>query len=68
VLPLKGKWELDHLYRIATNSMLANGGHHQKMFLQGQELQVHGSQFETIKQWITRNSPIRTPERGRITM
>lgn len=68
VSPLEGKWELDYLYRIATNSMLANGGHHQKVFLQGQELQVHGSQFETIKQWITRHSPIKTPERGRIMM
>ena len=62
------KWERDHLYRVATNSMLAKGGHNQRTFLQGQDLQEHGSQFEAIKLWIACNSPIRTPQPGRITL
>jgi len=66
--PTEGKWELDHLYRVATNLMLANGGHNQRTFLQGQDLQEHGSQYEAIKLWMTHNSPIRTPQRGRITL
>ena len=61
-----GEWRLDHLYVIATNSMLAAGGHNQRTFLQGQNLQEHGSQFEAIKLWITHNSPVRTPNLGRI--
>ena len=68
VEPTEGKWELDHLYRVATNSMLANGGHNQRTFLQGQELKEHGSQFEAIKLWMADNSPIRTPQCGRITL
>jgi len=64
----EGKWEPDRLYRVATNSMLAKGGHNQRTFSQGQDLQEHGSQFEAIKLWIAQNSPIRTPLRGRITL
>ena len=37
------------LYRVATNSMFAKGGHNQRTFLQGHDLQEHGSQFEAIK-------------------
>ncbi len=67
VEPTESKWELDQLYRVATNSMLAKGGHNQYTFLQGQDLQARGSQFEAIKLWIAQNSPIRTPPLGRIT-
>ncbi|MHB9080705.1 MAG: bifunctional metallophosphatase/5'-nucleotidase [Pirellulaceae bacterium] len=66
--PSEGKWELDQLYLVVTNSMLAKGGHNQHTFSQGKELKEHGSQYEAIKLWITRNSPIRTPECGRITL
>jgi len=44
----EGKWELDRLYRVATNSMLAKGGHNQRTFLQGQDLQEHGSQLKRL--------------------
>jgi 2',3'-cyclic-nucleotide 2'-phosphodiesterase (5'-nucleotidase family) len=62
-----GNWELDQLYRVATNSMLAKGGHNQRTLLQGKNMQEHGAQFDAIKLWITRNSPIRTPKTGRIS-
>lgn len=64
----EGKWKLDHLYRVVTNSMLAKGGHNQRTLLQGENVQEHGSQYEAIKLWIIQNSPIRTPRRGRITL
>ena len=63
----EGKWELDHLYRVVTNSMLAKGGHNQRTLLQGGDVQEHGSQYEAIKLWIAQNSPIRTPQPSRIT-
>ena len=63
---LEGTWDLTRVYRIATNSMLAKAGHNQRTFLRGQDLEEHGSQFETVKHWINHNSPIRTPELGRI--
>ena len=63
----EGNWEPDQLYRVATNSMLAKGGHNQRTFLQGQDLQEHGSQFEAVKLWFAHNASIRTPELGRIT-
>lgn len=64
---LVGEWELEKHYRIATNSMLAEGGHNQHTFLQGQDVEKHGSQFEAIKLWFIQNSPIRAPRSGRIT-
>ena len=51
--PSEGKWELDQLYLVVTNSMLAKGGHNQHTFSQGKELKEHGSQYEAIKLWIT---------------
>ncbi len=67
VEPFEGKWKLNHLYRIATNSMLAEGGHNQHTFLDGKDMEKHGSQFEAIKQWFLQHSPIRTPRGGRIS-
>ena len=61
-----GSWSLAQTYSIATNSMLSKGGHNQKTFLQGLRIQEHGSPYEVIRDWIARNSPIKTPELGRI--
>lgn len=60
------KWMIEHDYVIATNSMLAKGGHNQRSFLDGKETTEHGSQYETIKRWIRLHSPVSVPERGRI--
>jgi 5'-nucleotidase len=53
-------------YRVVTNTMLASGGHNQQTLKQGTDIQKHDSQYEIIKEWIRRNSPIETPKLGRI--
>ena len=62
-----GSWDVKQSYLVATNSMLATGGHQQQAFLRGTEMLEHGSQYDTIKVWFSRHSPISTPEPGRIT-
>src|SRR5690606_4940216 len=52
--------------QVVTNSMLAGGGHNQQVLGEGREQQEHGSQFQAIKAWFNRHSPVRTPEPGRI--
>ncbi|MHB0958565.1 MAG: bifunctional metallophosphatase/5'-nucleotidase [Pirellulaceae bacterium] len=59
-------WNPDREYSVATNSMLAKGGHNQATFVHARERKEHGSQYDVIKSWIRRNSPVRAPERGRI--
>lgn len=54
-------------YRVATNAMLAAGGHNQRTLAAGRDVNRHGSQFEFLKTWMSAHSPVRTPERGRIT-
>lgn len=56
----------DAEYRVATNSMLANGGHNQRVLLEGSNRQEKESQYETIREWFKQNSPVHAPERGRI--
>ena len=53
-------------YRVVTNTMLASGGHNQQTLKQGRDVQEHGSQYETIKEWFRRHSPIEAPKLGRI--
>ena len=48
-------------YRVATNSMLAGGGHNQQTFLGGNDKQELGSQYEVIRAWFKRRSPVRPP-------
>ena len=63
----QGKWNTADDFVVATNSMLADGGHNQKAFLQGEKIAEHGSQFELIKRVLHRESPVRAPDVGRIT-
>jgi 5'-nucleotidase len=53
-------------YRVVTNTMLASGGHNQQTLKRAKNLQEHGSQYETIKEWFRRHSPIEAPKLGRI--
>jgi hypothetical protein len=61
-----GKWNPANDLLVATNSMLAAGGHNQKAFNHGEAIKEHGSQYEIIKRAFRRDSPLRTPARGRI--
>ena len=54
-------------YAVATNSMLAEGGHNYRTFLQGQNRREHKPpQFAMIKQWMVRQKIVKTPSSSRI--
>ena len=61
-----GELALERHYVVATNTMLAKGGHNQQTFTRGNASTEHGSQFEIVKRWIASNSPVATPDLGRI--
>jgi 5'-nucleotidase / UDP-sugar diphosphatase len=60
------KIELLKQYAVATNSMLAEGGHNYHTFLQGQNRREHEPQFAIIKQWMVRQKTVKTPWSSRI--
>lgn len=51
---------------VATNSMLAAGGHNYRTLPRGRGRAEHGSQYETIRAWFVEHSPIHAPEPGRV--
>ena len=51
---------------VATNSMLAEGGHNYRTFHHGQNLREHEAQFAIIKQWMVRQKTVKTPSSSRI--
>lgn len=59
-------WTPTDVFRIATNEMLANGGHHQESFRHGERKKQHGAQFDVIKRALARHSPVKTPNDRRI--
>jgi len=61
-----GKWEPMAEYIVVTNSMLAGGGHNYRTLTKGEKRTEHGSQYETIRRWFEKNSPVTTPPPGRI--
>lgn len=61
-----GKWEPTAEYTVVTNSMLAGGGHNYRTLTKGEQRAEHGSQYETIRRWFGKNSPVATPPTGRI--
>lgn len=61
-----GKWNPDAEYTVATNGMLAAGGHNYSALKDGTERKEHAGQYETIRDWFGNNSPVSTPESGRI--
>lgn len=61
-----GRWNPADDFVVATNSMLADGGHNQEAFVRGERIADHGMQYELIKRALARNSPVRTPAVDRI--
>jgi 2',3'-cyclic-nucleotide 2'-phosphodiesterase (5'-nucleotidase family) len=45
-------------YRVATNSMLAEGGHNYRAFLVGRGKKEHGGQYEMIKAAIQKRGSV----------
>lgn len=63
---VEGRWEPMAEYTVVTNSMLAGGGHNYRTLTKGEKRVEHGSQYETIRRWFEKNSPVATPPPGRI--
>lgn len=61
-----GDWNPDAEYTVATNGMLAAGGHNYAALRDGTDRKEHAGQYETIRDWFGKNSPVSTPEPGRI--
>ena len=53
-------------YTVATNTMLAEGGHNYRTFLQGRNRREHEAQFAIIKQGMVRQGTVKTPYSSRI--
>ena len=60
------KWNPDAEYTVTTNGMLAAGGHNYAALKEGTDRMEHAGQFETIRDWFGKHSPVSTPEPGRI--
>ena len=57
----------DRTYRVATNSMLAEGGHHYATFRDGRERIEREGQFQMIADWIKTNKKVKPPTDQRIS-
>lgn len=53
-------------YRVATSSMLADGGHNYAAFLEGKDRAEAGSQFEMIADWFKQQKEVKPPSDVRI--
>jgi 2',3'-cyclic-nucleotide 2'-phosphodiesterase (5'-nucleotidase family) len=62
-----GTWDAGAEYTVATNGMLAAGGHNYATLKEGTARKEHAGQYETIRHWFGRHSPVSTPGPGRIT-
>lgn len=49
-------------YRVATNALLANGGHAQSTFLHGEARAEGASQYETVREWLGQRPGVKAPE------
>ena len=54
------------MLHVATNSMLAAGGHNYQTFREGKDVRERGIQYEMIRDWITAHSPVSAPDDARI--
>lgn len=61
-----GNLDRERMFKVATNSMLAEGGHNYRTFLEGKDRTEHGRQFEMVREWFGKHSPVSTPAPGRI--
>jgi len=62
----EGRWDAKAEYVVATNTMMAGGGHNYQPLTKGGMREEHGTQYEMIRDWFAKNSPITTPKPGRI--
>lgn len=53
-------------YKVATNALLAEGGHNYRTFTQGAERHEAGKQYEIIRNWIAKRGSVSPPPLGRI--
>ncbi len=65
---LEASLSSSQVYRVATNSMLAEGGHRYATFLSGKNVQKHGSQFEMIAAWVKKQKKVNAPGDTRISL
>lgn len=61
-----GDWDEAASYRVATNSLLAQGGHNYRTLEQVTNKTEHGLQYHMIRRWMQARSPVTAPEPGRI--
>ena len=61
----EGRWDPDAEYVVATNGMLAAGGHNYAALKVGTGRTEHGGQYEAIRDWFGKHSPVSTPPLGR---
>ena len=61
-----GRWKPMDEYTVATNTMMAGGGHNYQTLTKGEKRVEHGSQYEMIREWIGRKDSVATPSPGRI--
>ena len=63
----EGRWDAKAEYVVATNTMMAGGGHNYQPLRKGGMREEHGTQYEMTRDWVTKNSPVTTPKPGRIS-
>ena len=61
-----GSWNPMDIYTVATNTMMAGGGHNYQTLATGEKRAEFGSQYELIREWIAKQDAVATPPPGRI--
>lgn len=61
-----GQWRPMNEYTVATNTMMADGGHNYRTLTKGEKRVELGSQYETILRWFAKKDAITTPPAGRL--
>lgn len=59
--------EFGRSYSVATNALLAQGGHNYLSFKQGRDRHEGGKQFDIVKSWIAARGNVAAPPTDRIT-
>lgn len=59
--------EVARYYAVATNALLAQGGHNYVTFKQGRDRREGGKQFDMVKAWIETRGNVAAPPTDRIT-
>ncbi len=62
----EGRWKPSDEYTVATNTMMAGGGHNYRTLTKGEGRIEYGSQYEMIREWFAEKDSVATPVSGRI--